>query len=141
MDLDITIIVQFSVLVILLVSLERLLFKPLLALLDARREKTVGTRAEGARLESLAHKDAQAYAEQLKEARKQVQRDREEARRVAREKERALLLEQREKAASVVVAGRGAVMEAEAGARMKLASESQVLAREIVQRLLGRGVG
>jgi F-type H+-transporting ATPase subunit b len=140
MDLDVTLIAQFVLLAFLLVTLNGVLFKPLLGVLDARQHKVTGLKAEIERLTEASDADIEAYQTRLREARDIAAREREALRNQGRESERKLLADTRAEVASTLGAARERTAKAESDARSQLQPQIHDLAKQMVTKILGREV-
>lgn len=140
MDLDVTLIAQFVLLAFLLVTLNGILFKPLLGVLDARQHKVTGLKSEIEKLTTASDADIEAYQTRLREARDIAARERETLRNQGRETERKLLTDTRADVASTLGAARERTAKAEADARDQLQPQIHDLAKQMVTKILGREV-
>ena len=140
MDLDVTLLAQFALLTFLLVSLNGILFKPLLGVLDARQHKVVGLKDEIERLTTASDADIEAYQTRLREARDIAQREREALRTTGRDDERKLLGETRADLNKTIVEARDRTAKAESDARIQLTPQIEQLAKQMVHKILGREV-
>jgi F-type H+-transporting ATPase subunit b len=124
--------------VILVPVLDRLLFKPLLGVLEAREGRIEGARVRAAELAQqaaalLARNDA-AVRQARETAHVEHVRLVEEARR----SHQATVAEARTAAEHAIVGARGEISRAADSVRGALGAEAEPLAREITARLLGR---
>lgn len=140
MDLDVTLLAQFALLTFLLVSLNGILFKPLLGVLDARQHKVVGLKDEIERLTTASDADIEAYQTRLREARDIAQREREALRSAGRDDERKLLGETRADITKSIVDARERTAKAESEARAQLTPQVEQLSKQMVHKILGREV-
>ena len=124
--------------VILVPVLDRLLFKPLLGVLDARSARIEGARVRAAELAQQAAALLARHDEAVRQARETAHVEQlglvEEARRA----HQATVGEARAAAEREVVGARGELSRAADSARGVLGAEAEPLAREITARLLGR---
>ena len=140
MDLDVTLFVQFAILAILVALLNRLLFAPLLRVIDSRHQKTHGARDEAARLEQLSAADRSAYDAQMAAARRAAQAERETLRGSGRDEARRIIAAMRTKISQATHAAREEVAANEWAVGLQLEAEVGGLARQLVAKLLGREV-
>ena len=140
MDLDVTLIAQFVLLAFLLVSLNGILFKPLLGVLDARQHKVTGLKGEIERLTTASDADIEAYQTRLREARDIAAREREALRNNGRDEERKILTETRADINRQLSDAREKTSAAEREARVQLEPQVDSLAKQMVQKILGREV-
>ena len=140
MDLDVTLIAQFVLLAFLLVTLNGILFKPLLAVLDARQHKVIGLKGEIEKLTEASEANIDAYQTRLREARDIAAREREALLSQGRETERKLLADTRADVAATLQTARERTAKAESDARTQLKPEIHDLAKQMVSKVLGREV-
>ena len=140
MDLDATLIAQFVLLAFLLVSLNSILFKPLLGVLDARQGKVIGLKGEIERLTTASDADIDAYQTRLREARDIAARERDALRSQGRDEERKILTETRADIHRQLGDAREKTGAAEREARGQLMPQVDSLAKQMVQKILGREV-
>jgi len=140
MDLDVTLLVQLSLLAFLMVSLNGILFKPLLGVLDARQHKVVGLKEEIEKLTAASDADIEAYQTRLREARDIAHRERDALRGQGRDDERKILSETRADITRNIVEARERTAKAEKEARTQLTPQIEQLGKQIVQKILGREV-
>ncbi|MBC7793412.1 MAG: ATP synthase F0 subunit B [Clostridia bacterium] len=140
MDLDVTLIAQFLILVFLLVTLNGILFKPLLGVLDARQHEVNGVKSDIERLTEASAADIEAYQTRLREARDIAQRERDTLRNQGRDSERKLLTDARSEVARTLSSARERTAKAESAARAQLQPQVVDLAKQIAAKVLGREV-
>ena len=140
MDLDITFVLQFGIVSVLLVVLNGLLLKPFLRVIEERDQKIAGAKEESERLSKLGDQDMETYQKRMREARGRAQAETNALRDAGREEERRILGEVRAEIADSLNKARSEVAEAEAGARQKLSQDVKPLAGDIVKKVLGREV-
>ena len=140
MDLDVTWFFQFVIFVVVLATLNGLLFKPFLRVLEARHQKTTGMRADVDRLERMSSEDRAVYEQRLKDARREAQREREALRQAGREEERRLLTEARAEVSRELSVMREQVAVREAATQKVLSVQTEELSRQLVRQILGREV-
>jgi len=124
--------------VILVPVLNRLLFKPLLGVLDARAERIEGARVRAAELAQQAAALLARHDEAVRQARETAHVEQAGLVEEARRAHQATVGEARSAAEREVVGARGEIGRAAATARGALGAEAEPLAREITARLLGR---
>jgi len=124
--------------VILVPVLDRLLFKPLLGVLDAREARIVGARVRAGELSQQAAALLARHDDAVRQARETAHalhvRLVEEARRA----HQATVGEARTAAEHEIIGARGELSRAADAVRGALGAEAEPLAREITARLLGR---
>jgi F-type H+-transporting ATPase subunit b len=140
MDLDVTLVFQLGLLSVLMLVLNKLVFAPLLGVIESRHQQTHGARVEVKQMERLSAADRQAYAKRMGEARRQAFADRERLRQQGRDQARARLADARATLMRSMQAGREQVQAAERAAQQELKSTTEPLARQLAGKLLGREV-
>jgi len=131
--------VQLLVLFVLLIlPVNALVLKPLLAVLDERSARIEGTRKRAAEIGAQAETVLSQYQQAVEQARKQAEELRKGALEGARGDQVRILAEARTAAESAVSAARSGVAGALAGARETVRRDSETLAREAASRVLGR---
>ena len=90
MDIDVTFLVQFGILLGLMAVMQPLLHRPLLDVMAAREQQTIGTMAEVRRMEKLTAVDRAAYEERLRSTRLRAHAERERLRQAGRDEARAI---------------------------------------------------
>ena len=138
--LDWTLLLQFANFMILLAVLNALLFKPLRTILAARKATVDGDLAKARSLDEQINAQLAEYEARLQEARQRGSLERTALRQAAQGEEARLLGAANEKASQRLQTLKEQVaVEAEA-ARQGLRSETEVLARQIAGKVLGRSV-
>jgi len=138
--LDWTLFLQFANFIILLVVLNALLFKPLRAVLAARKATIDGDLAKARSLDEQIQAQVAEYEAKLQEARQRGSQERLAIRQAAQTEEARLLGAANEKAFQrLQVLKEQVAGEAEA-ARQGLRGETEALARQIAGKVLGRSV-
>lgn len=134
---DITFVIQIVSFVVLWMGLKRLLFDPVLGVLDERRARTVGVRTQAAELRAEAERTAAAFDQKLTQVRTEVGRETDAARNATDEEERRVLAATREQAAAQLREQREQVRVQADAARAALVGESGKLADLIVRKVVG----
>lgn len=137
-DLDGTVFVQFGLFVIMLIVLSRFLFKPYLAMRDARHKGIEGAREEAASMQERARQTNADYDAKLTKARQRGAEERARLRGEGAVYERQVLGAARDESQKVLDAARGKIAADAGAARDKLTAESTALAKQIVKKILGR---
>jgi F-type H+-transporting ATPase subunit b len=140
MDIDVTYLIQFGLFLFTLVTLNGLILQPFLKVLQERDARTEGAQAEVSVLLEAGDRDMAAYQKRMREARGTAQKEREALRDEGRAQERSYLADIRAEIADTLNSARDQVKDEEARARAELARESDAMARELVERILGREV-
>lgn len=138
--LDWTLFLQFINFVILMAVLNALLFKPLRAALQARREAIEGSRAKVQDIDEQVQAQIARYEAQLQEARQQGAQERATLRKAAQEEEARILGEANQKSAVKLQTIKEQIQVEVGVARQALRNETEALAKEIAGKVLGRAV-
>ena len=133
-----TLFLQFANFMILMAVLNALLFKPLRAALQARKETIEGSRAKVLDIDEQVQAQIARYEAQLKEARKQGGEERAALRKTAQEEESRILGEAKQTSAGKLQDIKEQIQKEAATARQSLRDETEVLAQEIATKVLGR---
>jgi F-type H+-transporting ATPase subunit b len=111
-------------------------FTPIQKAMAERAAKIEGARAEAAAVEAEAAKDLQAYNEALKKARAEIYAEQEAARQTVLDERARLLKAMRGRALEDVAAGKKKIAAELVVASKEVASQTDILAREIAQLIL-----
>lgn len=139
--LDYTVLVQIVSFLFLWFLLTRLLFRPFLGLLEERERRTEGVRAEAAALTQEAERFRAEYEGRIATARDEGGAIKQALRLEALELRGSLLAQTREEASGHLQTMREEVQRELRRARELGAREAQVIARQMVEKILGRKVG
>jgi F-type H+-transporting ATPase subunit b len=140
MDLDVTLVFQLGLLSGLMLVLNRLVFTPLLQVIESRQQQTHGARLEVKQMERLSAADRQAYARRMGDARRQAFAAREQLRQQGRDQARSRLAEARASLMRAMQVGREQVHAAERATAQELQAATEPLARQLASKLMGREV-
>lgn len=124
--------------IVLIFPVNKLVLKPLLAVLDERAARIDGTRKRAGEIGAQAEAVLARYSAAVEQARKQAEELRKNALAGARGDQAQILAEARSTAEREVSAARSGVASAIEGARATLRSQSESLGREAAARVLGR---
>jgi len=138
--LDWTLFLQFANFMILMVVLNALLFKPLRAALQARREAIESSIAKVHDIDEQVQAQIARYEAQLQEARLQGAQERAALRKAGQEEEARILGTANQTAAEKLQTIKEQIQEEAGTARQSLRNETESLAREIAGKVLGRAV-
>jgi F-type H+-transporting ATPase subunit b len=122
---------------LLFVILERIFFRPVMAVLKQREESTVGALARAREQGATAETKTREYEEAFQAARQEVYRQREGDRRANLEQRDAALRGAREQAEVLIRDAQAALAAEVTRAKAELDAASQPLAEEISQSLVG----
>jgi F-type H+-transporting ATPase subunit b len=139
-DLDATLFVQMGIFFIAFFVLKTLVFKPVLALFDARVQSTVGAKAEARRMESEATLKRDTFEQELRKVSAAANEERETQRNEAQRLARQLTEQARVQAQATQKAAKDRLDAEAAVVREQALKSVPTLAREITSKLLGRSV-
>jgi F-type H+-transporting ATPase subunit b len=135
---DLSVIWVIFFVLLLTVILERLLFKPLVRVMEERQRAIRSARELAERSASEARAAAAEFDRKTAEARAELYRQMDDMRRTAMD-ERAAIMSQTRSAAEAEIAAAAARLQAEADqARQRLSAEADSLGAAIAERILGR---
>lgn len=138
--IDASIWFQIIGMLILIVVLNSLLYKPIRQMLQERESKMAAIKEEAERFERNADQLLENFNAKLASARSQGMKKREELKAQAREEEKALIEESSKEASEKkqeLLSQLTAQVEA---ARAELKAQAEAFAMEIAQKLLGRAI-
>ena len=139
-ELNWTLFLQFANFMILMAVLNALLYKPLRAALQARKDTIEGSRAKVQDIDEQVQAQIVRYEAQLQEARQQGGEERAALRKIAQEEEARLLGGANQKAAEKLQSIKEQIQEEAGVARQALRNETKTLAQDIAGKVLGRAV-
>jgi F-type H+-transporting ATPase subunit b len=139
-DLDGTVFVQTAMFFIAFGFLYALVFKPMVAMLEAREEAIDGAKDQAKRLDVEVKEKQASFEAELRKVRSASGEERDRLRTEGQEIERQLLDRVRTETASMVTEAKNRLDTEAKLARQELSSEKSALAREIASKLLGREV-
>lgn len=135
---DITFVIQIASFLILWFGLKRLLFDPVLHVLEAREARTAGALREAAELKATAAVSAADYERRMHDVRLSVAAETEAARTAAQVEERRVITEAREHASTQLAQLRESLLRQATAARPAVTAEARELAGRIVERVVER---
>ncbi len=139
-ELNWTLFLQFANFMILMAVLNVLLFKPLRAALQARKETIEGSRAKVQDIDEQVQAQISRYEAQLQEARQQGGQERAALRKTAQEEETRILGGANKTSAEKLQSIKEQIQVEAASARQKLREETDTLAKDIAGKVLGRAI-
>lgn len=138
---DLRLVALLVVLFMLLVPLlNRLLFQPLLGVLDERDRKIEGTQTRAAELNQQAEAELARHEAAVRAAHAEAERGRKAALEAAQSRHAASVAAARSESAQVVESARRELSAALQDARSVLQTQTRELAREAASRILGRSL-
>ena len=138
--LDWTLFLQFANFMILMAVLNALLFKPLRAALQARREAIESSKAKVHDIDEQVQAQIARYEAQLQEARLQGAQERATLRKAGQEEETRILGAANQTTAEKLQTIKEQIQEEAGTARQALRNETEALARDIAGKVLGRAI-
>ena len=139
-ELNWTLLLQFVNFMILMAALNALLFKPLRAALQARRDTIQGSKAKVQDLDEQVQAQIARYEAQLQDARMQGGEERLALRKTAQDEETRILGGANKKSAEKLQSIKEQIQEEASTARQALRDETEALAKSIAGKVLGRAV-
>jgi F-type H+-transporting ATPase subunit b len=139
-DIDATLFIQLAIFLIMLFLLSRLLFRPVIRVIEARREATEGTMARAHELEREAASLNEEAAATFDGVRASARRKRDELILAASEKEREIMAEAREKGQTMVQDMKRRAESDLRQTKAKLEAETEAFASMVAAKVLNRSV-
>jgi F-type H+-transporting ATPase subunit b len=139
-DIDGTVFVQFGLFLLLLIVLNKFVFRPYLALMKERDANIDGARTEAQQMNARAGTDLESYEDQVMNARKEAAVVRGQFREEGEKAAGDLLAEARNQSDAKITAAREKIQRSADAARLALRTRADGIAKEIATRLLGREV-
>lgn len=139
-DLDGTIFVQLGLFFFAFVVLYLLLFRPMMALLDAREDAIDGSRAQARQLESDLETAREDYEAQLKKVRSAANAERDRLKAEGQKTEREVLDKVKAETQGLLTSANTRLDGEADAARKELSTAVPALASEIAGKILGREV-
>jgi len=135
---DITFAIQIASFFVLWLGLKRLLFDPVMHVLETREARTTGLGKEAAELRAAAERSATEYDRRMRDVRLALSAEAEQQRSVTRSEERQLITAARERASTELLQLREQLQRQAEAARNALASEAHALSTRMLERVSGR---
>ncbi|MCA9581574.1 MAG: ATP synthase F0 subunit B [Myxococcales bacterium] len=139
-DIDGTLFVQLGLFFILFLILKGLVFRPMVALFEAREEAIDGARAEAKKMTKEAAQKGDAFEEQMRTVRTSAQEERDRLRQEGQKLERAMLDKAREETQKMLSESTAKLDSDAARLRGEIRTQVPGLARDVASKLLGREV-
>lgn len=137
-SVDWTLGLQFVNFIILLIILNKMLYRPLKNIIAERREAIEGSHDRAKSLEAQIEDKMQRYQQQLSDAKHAANDERNKLKKAATEEETKLLSEAQGKATTRLQAIKSQVGDEAATAGKALKSDAESLAGQIATKILGR---
>lgn len=135
-DLDPTFLIQIGIFFATLLVLQRLVFRPLIALFDAREAGIEGARQQAQLLSKDADSKADVYDEQLRKIRLQAGEERDRLRADGQRLERTLLEKVRDQTQQLVRDAEARLDKEQQMARKELQASTPRLAQQIASKVI-----
>jgi len=139
-SVDGTFAIQIVSFLILWVVLRRILFDPMLKVLDERQSRTSGSLEMASHIRSDVESLRAEHADRVAQARDRSMRQLEESRKLTTEEERTVLGAARAQATARLATTRVEISEQVARARATLERDTATLATQLVEKVVGRPV-
>ena len=139
-DLNGTVVFQFAIYVLMALIATKLLFRPYLAMREAREEGILGARDEAERMAAEADGQLADYETKLAAARKKAHAEQLKIRAEAAAHEQQVTGKARAEAIAAIDTAKAKVRQETEAARAELLPKAEELANQIVAKLLGRSV-
>jgi F-type H+-transporting ATPase subunit b len=134
---DITFVIQIISFFVLWLGLKRLMFDPLLQVIDERKARTTGVMQEAGRLRSGAASAEAQFDQRMVDVRAELSRETDTARHATEEEEHRVLAIARDQSAALLKERRDQLRAEADAARSQLAGEASQLARLIAGKVVG----
>jgi len=139
-ELNFTLIFQLAIVLILMVALSSLVFKPFLRVLQERRDWVEGAEKKARELQQRTEELMERHRDSVSAAQAQGASVREEIRKEGLAREAEILQEAQEGANRFLDEMKGKIQEESQAARVGLRIQAQSLSREIAAKMLGRNI-
>ena len=139
-DLNLTVILQLAIVLILIVALSNIVFKPFLGVLQKRRNWVEGAERKARELQQRMEELMARYRDTLAAAQVQGSKIREEIRKESLAREMEILQKAMDEANRFLGEMKTKVEEESQTARASLRLHAQNLSREIAEKVLGRAI-
>ncbi len=139
-DTNLTLFIQMANFLVLIVILNYLLYKPILSILDKRKERLDESENEIKRLNLSVEQKAAEYEEKLRQAKQAALDKKGEILKEAADSAKAIIDEKRSKIPAMLAEFQGRVAKEVDGARQILKSQSEKISAEIAEKVLGRSL-
>ena len=139
-DINLTLFVQMANFLVLIVILNYLLYKPILAILDKRKRRLDESEGEIKRLNATVEQKAAEYEEKLRLAKQDALGKKNEILKEAADSAKAIIDERRSKIPAMLAEFQGNVGQEVDAARRILKDQSQKISAEIAEKVLGRSL-
>ena len=135
---DFSFVIQIGSFLLLWFGLKRLLFDPVLAVLEERDARTFGLRREATRIKAVTDVSAAEYEQRMREVRIALAAEADATRAATQADERRVLADARERASAQLTQLRENLSRQADAARPILVAEASDLSIRIFERVIGR---
>jgi F-type H+-transporting ATPase subunit b len=139
-DFDLTFVLMMVVFAALIVVLRPLLFEPVLRVFEERENRTEGARASARAMQEEAGDLLSRYEKELAKVHEVARQERERVRAETAKVEAELLIQARETANRILEDGRKRIDQERRQIEFALGRESERLARNVAEAVLGRSL-
>ncbi len=139
-DINLTLFIQMANFLVLIVILNYLLYKPILSILDKRKQRLDESEEEIKRLNQTVEQKAAEYEEKLRQAKQAALDKKSEILKEAAESAKAIIDEKRGKIPAMLAEFQARVNKEVESARQILRDQSEKISSEIAEKVLGRSL-
>jgi len=139
-DINLTLFIQMANFLVLIVILNYLLYKPILSILDKRKQRLDESDDEIKRLNLTVEQKAAEYEEKLRQAKQGALDKKGEILKEAADSAKAIIDEKRSKIPAMLAEFQTRVSQEVEGARQVLKGQSRKISAEIAEKVLGRSL-
>ena len=139
-ELNFTVIIQLAILLILMVALSKIVFKPFLRALQERKDWVEEAEKKARELQQRMEELMERYRDTMSAAQAQGAAIRDEIRKEGLTKETEILQKAMEEANRFLEGMKAKVQEESQTARASLKLQAQNLSREMAEKMLGRSI-
>lgn len=139
-DLNVTLIFQLAIVLILMVALSSLVFKPFLRVMQERKDWIEGAEKKARELQQRSEELMERYRDSMRAAQAQGASIREEIRKEGLSEETEILQKAMEETNRFLEGMKGKIQEESQNVRAGLRLQAQTLSREMAEKMLGRSI-
>ena len=137
-DLDGSLLIQLAIFFVAFELLRRLVFRPMIALFDAREQAIDGAKRDARSIEGEADEKLKAFETEMKKVRAEAAAERDSIRQDAQRLERELLAKARTEADTMLAEATEKMAKDATSIRADMKTSIPALAGQIAEKLLGR---
>jgi len=139
-DLNSTLLIQWAIFILLMIFLNQFLFKPVLRVIDARKEKVEGTHESAETLNERARQHQANYESRINQAKERVEQESAALREAALKDSRSRMDKARGEAMQQVEEIRQRIAVEYEKVREEMTADIKVIARQISGKILERDI-